>query len=315
MIKQFKKDVEQGLSSTPKTLSSQYFYDKKGSELFIEIMNLPEYYLTRSEFEIFNKQSNSIIEALNISTSTYFELIELGAGDGTKTKQLLKGLSNKNYNFKYLPIDISLDALNNLEESLKNELPQIEVIKKHGTYFQTLESIKDSHHPKVILFLGSNIGNMTDDIAEEFMTQLSENLNPGDQLLLGVDLIKSKNIVLPAYNDSNGITKEFNLNLLHRINKELDGNFNIEYWKHSPKYSEKTGVAESYIESVIKQSVTIKSIGKTFYFEEGEQLKTETSRKYNDTILKNIIKNAKFSIFKKFTDSNNYFCNYLLVRH
>lgn len=314
MIEQFKADVHEGLSQNPKTLPSKYFYDKRGDELFVEIMNLPEYYLTRSELDIFQTQSENIIESIQIKPNAYFELIELGAGDGLKTKQLLQLLYKKNYNFDYFPIDISQNVLNILETTLNNELPGVIVKKQQGDYFQILESLKGTNHPKVILFLGSNIGNMTDEMATGFIYKLGANLKPNDKLILGVDLIKPASAVLPAYNDSKGITKEFNLNLLKRINHELGGDFNIDGFIHQPEYNEYTGIAKSYLVSNIAQSVNIDKSDQTYNFTKGEKILTEISRKYNDEIINKIIDKTDFRIIDKLTDSNNYFANYILCR-
>ena len=314
MIEQFKEDVDKGLSSFPKTLSSKYFYDKIGSDLFVQIMHLPEYYVTRAELDIFTHQTQHIIDALDLKKDTYFELIELGAGDGLKTKKLLKLLDQQNYNFDYLPVDISQTALNNLQDSINKELPNVSVQKKQGDYFDVLESLKDSHHLKVVLFLGSNIGNMPDEIANKFIYKLGANLSNNDKLFLGVDLIKSKSIVYPAYNDSKGITKEFNLNLLKRINKELKAGFDIDSFSHQPEYSEDEGIAKSFLVSNIKQDIHISTLNKTYSFEKGEKIATEISRKYNDTIIQKIIANTDFCITQKLTDSNNYFSNYVLNR-
>ncbi len=314
MKEQFKKDVDAGLSSEPKSLPSKYFYDKVGDELFVKIMHSPEYYLTRSEFEIFEKQTKKIIEFLELKPDKYFELIELGAGDGTKTKELIKVLDEKNYQFGYFPIDISKDALKNLEQDLSETFPEVTVEKQQGDYFQVLESLKDSNHTKAVLFLGSNIGNLSDTMATKFIYKLGENLNAGDKLLLGVDLIKSAEIVLPAYNDKEGLTREFNLNLLRRINRELDGNFDVNYFIHLPEYIEEGGVAKSYIQSVIDQDVTISEIGKTYHFKKGEKIHTEISRKYNDKIIKEIFSATDFEVIHKLTDSKNYFADYIFKK-
>jgi len=314
MKEQFNKDVDQGLSSSPKTLPSKYFYDKKGDELFVEIMNMPEYYVTRAEYEIFKEQNDQIIRDLELDPNKYFELIELGPGDGTKTKELLKTLIKRNFNFDYLPIDISNNALDQLEQSIKKELPEVSVQTKHGDYFEMLESLKDTKHLKIVLFLGSNIGNSTDEQASDFIYKLGANLKLGDKLLLGVDLIKSANIVGPAYDDPTGITRMFNLNLLNRINKELDGNFKIENFIHKPEYSEEDGIARSFIESTKDQTVKINGNVNTYLLKKGEKIHTEISRKYNDKIIKSIIKDTDFQISGKLTDSRNYFSDYILTR-
>ena len=314
MSKQFKKDVEKGLSQLPKTLPSKYFYDAIGDALFAQIMHLPEYYLTRAELEIFTTKSDQIIDSFQIEKDTYFELIELGAGDGLKTKELLKSLQKRGFNFDYFPVDISQNVLDILEANLKKEIPNLGIQKQQGDYFEILAALKNSPHPKVILFLGSNIGNMTDDIAAQFIYDLGSNLSRNDKLLLGVDLIKDAAIVLPAYNDSKGITRDFNLNLLRRINKELGGNFELEQFNHTPEYSKEEGIAKSFLTSLRKQAVYIAALDKTFEFEAGEKIATEVSRKYNDEIIKQLIKNTDFKVLKKLTDEKAYFANYIFTR-
>ncbi len=313
-MEQFKKDVLAGLSSNPKSLSSKYFYDAIGDGLFVQIMNMPEYYLTRAEHEIFKTKTKQIAEELGLKKDRYFELIELGAGDGTKTKELLSHLIANEYQFDYLPVDISQNALNGLKASLTTELPSLSVVPKQFDYFGVLESLKTSDHPKVVLFLGSNIGNMLDDIATKFLSQLSVALRPGDRLLLGVDLIKSAEIVLPAYNDAQGITRAFNLNLLTRINRELGANFDITNFAHLPEYTEQDGVARSYLQSKVAQTVRIDAINQEFKFAEGEKIHTEISRKYNDEVLGRILSKCDFSIHGKLTDRKGYFADYILVR-
>lgn len=314
MNEQFKIDVDKGLSASEKSLPSKYFYDEKGDALFVEIMNLPEYYVTRAELEIFQFQTEKIIDALSLNPETYFELIELGPGDGLKTKELLRLLEKQKYKFDYFPIDISQNALNKLKLNLKTELPEVSVKKKQGDYFKVLKSLKDSYKLKIVLFLGSNIGNMSDEIAADFIYRFGANLRNGDKLLLGVDLIKPESIVLPAYNDSKGVTAEFNLNLLKRINRELGGDFNINNFKHKPEYSEKDGIVKSYLESTVDQNVRIEKLNKTFSFAKGEIMLTEISRKYNDGILNRIIEKTNFKITGKLSDSKNYFADYILKR-
>ncbi|WP_027880638.1 L-histidine N(alpha)-methyltransferase [Mesoflavibacter zeaxanthinifaciens] len=315
MTNTFKEDVRKGLEQPLKTLPSKYFYDKKGDALFVEIMNLPEYYLTRCELEIFQNKTNALIEALQLKTNSHFELIELGAGDGLKTKHLLKALIDQHFNFEYIPIDISANALQLLQKDLNKTLPNVAVTPKQGDYFEVLASLKHNNKPKVILFLGSNIGNMDDVIAQQFIYNLSANLQKNDMLLLGVDLIKSEDIVLPAYNDSKGITAQFNLNILERINNELEANFNLDNFEHLPKYDAVKGIAESYILSTKAQTVSIKAMNATFDFDEGEKIHTEISRKYNDKLIHSVIANTDFTIEDKILDSKAYFADYILKRH
>lgn len=312
MIEQFAKDVDIGFSAQEKTLSSKYFYNKLGDELFVKIMNMPEYYLTRAELEIFTQKTAQMIEHLELDSRRHFELIELGAGDGTKTKKLLAAMNANSVSYDYIPIDISSNALETLVANVSKDLPNISIKPRQGDYFECLHSLKNSDHPKVVLFLGSNIGNMPDDIACQFLQHLSDNLNAHDKLLLGVDLIKPAAVVLPAYNDKKGITCAFNLNLLQRMNDELEAEFNIEAFEHAPEYDEVSGVAKSYIKSKCEQEVVIKAIGKAYRFSAGEKIHTEISRKYSDKIVNDIISDTAFDVVTKMTDNNNYFADYVL---
>lgn len=314
MNSNFKRDVFEGLNKSEKTLPSKYFYDEIGDQLFVKIMDLPEYYLTRAEYEIFDKKSEEIIEKLKIKTSDDIDLIELGAGDGKKTKAFLKVLLDKKYNFKYVPIDISQHALDELEIDLKKEFSNLEIEIKQGEYFGVLEDIKSNKSQKIIMFLGSNLGNLDDKEAQDFLNKLSNALQLGDKIILGLDRIKSKDIVLPAYNDSQGITSDFNLNLLHRMNNELHSDFVLSNFEHAPEYDEVTGVARSFIVSKTEQTVSFNGHQQSYSFQKGEKIHTETSRKYNDDILKSLLKETKLVTISKISDSNNYFNSYILER-
>ncbi len=312
MNEEFAREVKEGLSAKPKYLSSKWFYDEIGDQLFVNIMNMPEYYLTDAEFEIFSEQTTEIVRALTEDVSK-MALYELGAGDGTKTIELLKSMNSNE--FVYHPIDISQNALDNLKVRLHNELPEIEAKPLQGEYFQVLDSLSvDNATNKVILFLGSNLGNMYDDVAKEFMGQLAQSMQSGDKLLLGLDKIKSVDVVLPAYNDKQGYTRDFNLNLLSRINKELDGDFDVASFQHVPKYDEESGIASSALVSSKKQKVNIGKISKTFHFEEGEPIHTEISRKYDLQILDKVIEGSGLRIIREFNDSRKYFMNVLLIK-
>lgn len=311
MREQFKQDVDKGLRMSPKRLPSKYFYDKTGDALFVEIMKLPEYYLTRAEHDIFKNKTEELIDLLGFGKGDYIELIELGAGDGIKTMELLNALCDKNFAFEYCPIDISENALNLLEKSIENKCPNLHVNPLQGDYFKILERLKDSNHKKVVLFLGSNIGNMDDSQATAFLGRLGGTLNKGDKLLLGVDLVKSKEIVLPAYNDSKGVTRAFNFNLLKRINAELEADFDLDGFDHKPEYDERTGIARSYLESMYDQTASIAGLGE-YRFDQGERILMEISRKYNDEILAEILKSTLFGIQTKLLDTNKVFADYIL---
>jgi dimethylhistidine N-methyltransferase len=255
-----------------------------------------------------------LISSFEIGQNQEFELIELGAGDGKKTQYLLEKLLEKDYSFKYIPVDISQNSLNVISETLSKLFPKLNIEAKQGEYFQVLEALFQSEKPKIILFIGSNLGNLNDDVAHDFLHKLSDNLKSGEKLLLGLDLIKSKDVVLPAYHDAAGITRDFNLNLLARINREFDADFNLEEFEHFPYYEEEEGIAKSFLKSTKKQSVFIKALNKSFQFEEGELLSTEVSRKYNDGILTKILKDSKMDIQEKFMDSKHYFADYILTK-
>lgn len=310
----FLNDVLLGLKKPNKTLPSRYFYDEIGDALFVQIMNMPEYYLTRAEMDIFKNQTNQLVAALGFETSQEFELIELGAGDGSKTEHLLRFLVENNYNFTYKPVDISRHALDDLQARLMQKIPSLKIEPLAGDYFRMLKSVTGNTTPKAVLFMGSNIGNMNDEMAGDFLLNLANELNPNDQLLLGVDLIKPKEVVLPAYHDKGGITAQFNLNLLSRMNKELGSNFNRDHFVHFAEYEEAEGIARSYLKSTKQQSVLFPKTGDLIQFKQGELIHTEISRKYNDEVLIGILARTPFGIKNKLQDAGKLFADYVLIK-
>lgn len=314
MKDQFKADVLAGLCAVPKHLSSMYFYDQVGDKLFQRIMAMPEYYLTDCEMEIFSEQTDDIINAFGFDKDTAFDIIELGAGDGTKTLHLLRHLIEQGHIFNYLPVDISDNALSIIKQKLNTKLPTLSIETMQGEYFSVLEKRMTTPNPKVVLFIGSNLGNFEDGQAHEFIKSIAAHLKPGDKLLLGLDQIKSVDIVLPAYNDAAGITKAFNLNLLTRINRELGSNFDIAQFTHQPEYNESTGYTKSYLKSLKDQRVYIDALDKEFSFGAGERIQTETSRKYNQDLVLELVSNSGFELTQQFTDRREYFVDYLLTR-
>ncbi len=314
MNEQFANDVREGLSKMPKSLPSKYFYDEKGSSLFSEIMKLPEYYLTDAELEIFQNRARDIIHKLGIKKHIYFDLIELGAGDGYKTIEFLKVLERENFNYRYIPVDISAKALDQIEQVVSAQLPEMNVSTKKGDYFQILTELETMPYPKVVLFLGSNIGNLKDDLAHRFLKNLGKSMAKGDKLILGADLKKSKNIILPAYSDSRGVTRDFNLNLLERMNRELDADFDTTQFEHAPEYDEEEGIAKSAIRSKIAQEVHVKAINLLVKLEAGERINTEISRKYDDDTLEKICRNTGLKVIGKLTDSRGFFADYILEK-
>jgi L-histidine Nalpha-methyltransferase len=313
-IENLEVDTLKGLSSIPKYLLSKYFYDDRGSHIFQEITKMPEYYLTRSEQEIFDIQKEQITDAI-ISGNTRFDLLELGSGDGSKTKIILKALLPKSSDFNYIPVDISSKANNDLVSELNKEIPSIKISPLTGDFFSLTKSGNISIGTrKIILFLGSNIGNFNEPQLNLFLTQLSDFCRRGDKILIGFDLKKSPEIIMKAYNDPYGLTREFNLNHLARINRELDADFIPDMFEHHTSYNPWSGYLKSYLVTKEKQSVNIKSLGQRFVFDKWEPVFMELSRKFDFTTIERIAARHGFAIVKHFTDQKNWFTDSLWVR-
>ncbi|WP_412474257.1 L-histidine N(alpha)-methyltransferase [Halobacteriovorax sp. YZS-1-1] len=305
---QFALDVLNGLSRDEKMLSTKYFYDDKGSELFQKITKHEDYYLTRTEYEIL-KQANK--EIANIISEDEVDIVELGAGDGHKSKLIIEGLLESGKTVNYYPIDISAEAMKQLEEVITpNENLQV-----HGVvaeYFEGLRYINEkSRNRKLVLFLGSNIGNFNRHQSHYFLQHMWNGLEANDMALIGFDLKKDVEKLTAAYNDSSGYTKEFNLNLLERINKELGGNFEPENFQHVGIFNPKIGAMESYLLPKKDQSVYIKSLKKAFHFEAFEPLHLEYSFKYTKGDIETMCFDSGFQVAKHFTDKNEYFIDSL----
>lgn len=305
-LTQFAKEVIEGLNSNPKKLSSKYFYDEKGDKLFQQIMNLDEYYLTRTEYSIFKDNKQQILNQFSEGVDQ-FNLIEFGAGDGYKTKVLLKHFLKQGADFTYMPIDISGNVLGILENSLHQEFPNLKVEPLQNEYFKALSDLQDSSVRNVILFLGSNIGNFTDGQATQFLQELNATLKSEDLVFIGFDLKKDPDVILAAYNDSQGVTREFNLNLLDRINRELGGNFDRTKFLHKPIYNPLTGTTSSFLVSKEKQTVEI--MDATISFDAWEAIHMEISQKYDQPMIEKMAHSSNFEIIKGFTDERNYFLN------
>jgi dimethylhistidine N-methyltransferase len=291
-------------------LLSKYIYDEKGDKLFQQIMDMPEYYLTRCEFNILKNHTAAIADSFNGPEG--FDLIELGAGDGKKTKILLKHLQEKNYDFKYLPIDISQHVLDELEASVNKELPGVHIAPQQGTYFKTLENLANlSQRKKIILFLGSNIGNLLHENAIDFLRNIQQAMNPEDMLFMGFDQKKHPQKILDAYNDPAGITAAFNKNLLTRINRELDADFNLDEFLHWENYDPETGTAKSYLVSKVAQKVDIKKLELEVSFNAWESIHTEISQKYDQEIIEWLAEQAGLKIETDFRDTENCYRNYI----
>jgi dimethylhistidine N-methyltransferase len=310
MDKIFAEDVVRGLSCKPKFLPSKYFYDEKGDSLFQQIMELDEYYLTNSEYSIFEEYASDFLRIFS-ETDKAFQLIEFGAGDGYKTKVLLKHFTKKNADFTYVPIDISKSVLIDLKHSLEKELPRLKVKGIRGDYFEVLKELSNHQDDSrnVILFLGSNIGNFSRDVAIDFMSEVRENLDKNDLFMVGFDLKKDPSKILKAYNDSQGITREFNLNLLDRINREFGGNFNRDTFIHYPFYNPASGEARSYLISTIEQDVKLSELDKEFHFDPWESIYMEVSKKFSLKDIQSLGEESGFKTKELFFDPERNFVN------
>ncbi len=274
-------------------------------------MELPEYYLTRAEFEIFQMQTKEILDAFGAKKAK-FDLIELGAGDGTKTSLLVDYFLQQNAAFNYIPIDISQEALNVLTEKFEKQFPQLSVNTEQGDYFKTLKTLgAKTDNRKIILFLGSNIGNFSQEQAVGFFTNLRAVMNENDLLFIGFDLKKEPQTILRAYNDTKGVTAKFNLNLLNRLNRELGANFNLEDFSHYAAYHPIEGAARSFLMSRKQQTVFIKSLGESFEFRAWEPIFMEISQKYNLEMISQLAENCGFQVVENFFDGNRYFVDSL----
>lgn len=300
--KKFGQDVIEGLSKKQKSLPSKYFYDAKGDKLFQEIMAMPSYYLTNVEFAIFEKHKAEILKAF-LGDEKSFRLVELGAGDGTKTKVLMQYFLSQGVDFTYSPIDISGHVLAQLKDNIQGELPNLKIESLEGDYFDALAELNTNHNMKeVVFFLGSTIGNFERDEVIGFIKKLGGQLNSGDLLFLGVDLMKDPKKILAAYNDEKGITKAFNLNLLSRMNKELGANFNIEEFDHFPTYDPITGETKSYLVSRCEQKVFFAHLNKYIHFKAWEPIYMEISQKFSFNMLEDLAENTDFKIVANFED-------------
>ena len=314
LLTELAADTLKGLSSNPKYLLPKYFYDDAGSAIFQDIMNMPEYYLTNCEHEIFSSQKEEITHAICDDTLG-FNLVELGSGNGLKTKILLKYLVGKSINFQYTPVDISAKANSELIESLKSELPSLKVEAKTGDYFRTLKNLNGhTSIPKIILFLGSNIGNFSDNETDEFFNQLSAYTNSGDKVLIGFDLKKSPKIIMDAYNDPHGNTRRFNLNHLIRLNRELDADFDIVRFEQHTIYDPKTGDVKSFLVSKNEQKVHVGLLEQVFHFRQWETIFMERSRKFDLPTIKKLAEKSGFKVVQNFTDKRNYFVDSLWIK-
>lgn len=306
----FALDVLMGLSERNKKLDSRYIYNREGSRLFQAIMNCTDYYPTDCEREILENHGKSIAATCGKDP---VNVIDLGAGDGAKTKILLQALLDLGVNCNYVPIDISESAISGLVDALATEMPSLQVSGLVCEYTDGLNWLasKGGGRRNLLLFLGSNIGNFDKARARAFLRRKWTSLNDGDFALIGFDLKKDIEVLLRAYNDSDGYTSAFNLNLLHRINEELGGNFRPEAFRHYGTYDVFSGAMVSYLVSLEAQKVHIEALGRSFSFQAWEPVHTEYSYKYLENDIHSLAEHTGYVIEGNYRDSRHYFVDSL----
>ncbi len=301
----FAFDVRNGLLSRPKSLPPRYFYDDIGSALFEEITRLPEYYLTRTEHSILQKYADEIITAAR--SGEELTVLELGAGSAEKSVVLLRALLHQQRSVRFVPIDVSWAALESAVERLAAELPRAEVVPEIMDYTESLEPIRRLAGRKLILYIGSSIGNFEPFHAGALLRKIKSVLNKGDALLLGTDMRKPKNILIPAYDDAAGVTAAFNKNLLSRINRELDADFDVDRFRHRAIWNPGHSRIEMHLESLCRQTVAIRDLGVSILFEPGQTIHTENSYKFSPGMIRSISDNAGFTIERTWSDPQRFF--------
>lgn len=306
---EFALEVLTGLSERSKRLSSRWFYDDLGSQLFQKIMHLDEYYPTAKERWIFENRGDEIAAEF---AGKALDVVDLGAGDGTKSFILLEKLIQAGANVRYVPIDISEGAMATLYGLAHERIPGLEIQGVVGDYVTGLRWLAtQDQRPRLVLFLGSNIGNFDKPRARGFLRRIWTALRQDDHMLVGFDLKKDIEVLLSAYNDSQGVTRAFNLNLLQRINNELGGDFDLDQWRHYGTYNVFTGAMESYIVSLKKQTVRVEALRQSFDFESWEPIHTEYSYKYLRADIQDLADFTGFEVVRDHTDPQDWFVDSL----
>jgi len=301
--KTFAEDVSFSLNQNSKFISPKYFYDKRGSELFEKICDLPEYYPTRTEIQILKKIKPYLQKYLDDS----FRLVELGSGSSVKTRLILDVFSNFQGRIDYFPIDIS-EIITESSELLQKDYDQLHITGIVDTYEGGLEFIENYDDKKnLIIFLGSSFGNFPPKEGKIFLEKINSVMKKSDLFLIGLDLVKNKKTLEQAYDDSQGITAKFNLNVLSRINDELDADFDLTNFKHIAMYNEKDQRVEMYLKSLVNQSVIISKANLSLKISQDELIHTEHSHKYTISQIQEMMKDAGFEIKEMWQDSQKLF--------
>lgn len=298
-LEDFADEVRRGLNDQPKRLPCRFFYDERGSQLFEQICDLPEYYLTRTEHGILNDNADEIAELLPRGTI----MVELGSGSSTKTRLLIEAFLRRHGRLRYVPLDISPTILASSALELLDRYKSLEIVAIAAEYDDGLRHLRRSdEQQKLILFLGSTIGNFGKDEAVQFLRKLRHSMQPNDRLLLGADLAKSPDILCPAYDDDQGITAAFNLNLLERINTELDGEFVLDRFEHRAHWNADQHRIEMHLVSRSDQTVHIGALELDVTFAAGEFIHTENSHKYSAVMIEELATEAGLGFERQWSD-------------
>src|SRR5580698_80540 len=303
-------EVLHGLTAQPKTLSPWLFYDEAGSQLFEEITELPEYYVTRTERQILAQHADEIVSAA--AGGRDLSMIELGAGTATKTGLLLNAAVRLQGSVIYYPIDVSETALAEARTRLEAELPEVTVKPIVADYTEGMRQNSSAHSGRrLVLYIGSSIGNFSPADAVEVLRGVRAQLSPGDCLLLGTDMVKDAQTLLAAYDDAAGVTARFNMNMLIRINRELDANFNPQLFRHQARWNEQHSRIEMHLESLLAQRVAVRALGLEVRFGLGETIHTENSYKFTDQRVVALLTRAGFKLRQQWSDPEKWFTVYL----
>lgn len=297
----FREDVAFGLRQTPKTLPPKYFYDHQGSLLFEAICQQPEYYLTRTEAAILARRAPEII-----STAGDCTIVELGSGSSVKTRLLLDECQRLRYQTQYIPIDISASMLEATARSLTDQYPRLRVEALVAEYLTGLAALPAASR-RLVLFLGSNLGNFSPPEQDQLFASLAAALQTDDLLLIGLDLRKPVEILEPAYNDAAGVTAAFNLNLLRRMNRELRGNFNLSRFSHVAFYNSVQHQIEMHLRSDHVQNVVLQELDLEVSFTAEETIHTEISRKFDLEEITAQLAQFGFQRYRQWTDEHEWF--------
>jgi len=302
--KTFAQELSSSLDQKQKSIHPKFFYDKKGSQLFEEICKLPEYYLTRTEISILTQ----LYDKLPLHLNGNFRLVELGSGSSKKTRILLSILERLHKHIEYFPIDIS-KILKESSTILLDDYENLHITGIIDNYESGLEFIKNYDNKKnLIAFLGSSFGNFDYEHGLKFLQKINSSMKKDDLFLIGLDLVKDKAVLERAYNDSQDVTAKFNLNVLSRINSELDSNFNINKFVHHAIYNESQNRVEIYLRSLENQTVNISKANMTLQIKQNELIHTENSCKYTIPKIKEMLSTTGFQIRDVWYDEKQHYC-------